>query len=283
MRRSTNRLRRTYLDTREVFGMPPLPEEQLGLLGADPFSDKDKLKSPEDGEARPIDLGVTYLGPAYDTLVRDQRRTNRCTGFAGALGMTLMHAKLNNLVGDLSEPIEYSANFAYWFARRNKQVDEGAFMRDLMHSLHTEGSVDGRLWPDIENPLFFNKNLLEQNRFRIDGYERIRTGHVDSVDNFNQVLSVERIPIFIGMLLHKRSTSNATRHGRFEMPGLNDTQIGGHAMLIVGWQRVNGRVWYTTVNSWGQQSGDGGIYYVPEEAVQDSLVSDAWTVTKTTY
>jgi hypothetical protein len=284
MPRSNSRLRKGFLKSREVLGLDPLPEEQLGLIGPDEPSELDLIKSPQDGELRPVNLAELYMGPGWKDYIRDQGRTNRCTGFAGALGMTLMMGKLHTLTDQNLAPSEFSANFAYWFARRDKAADKGAFMRDLMSGLHKNGVILGRHWTDRESPVAFNNRLLVHHRFRLDGYERVLTGSTCSVESFQLVLSVERLPIFVGMMMHDRVMRKAVRNGRFEMPENGDRPAGGHAMLIVGWFRhTNGRVWFITINSWGRHTGDGGVYFIPEEAVRDRIVLDAWTANKQTY
>lgn len=281
-----NILRKPYLDVRSAFGMSPLPEEQLGLSGPDPYSPEDLLKSPEDGPAKPVNLAEIYFGPDFERkIIRDQGRTNRCTGFAGVTGEELMFAKLSALSGYDIETIPlFSANFVYWHTRHNKNMDNGAYLRDLMKTLHKKGAVEESLWRDEQSMFDFPNNVINANKFRIDGYERIRTGAPDSVENMKQVLSVEHLPVFVGMMLHKKSTNNARWDGVFEMPKPGDKRLGGHAMLVIGWMYdKNGRILFIAANSWGTRSGDRGVYYITSEAVRERIVLDAWTVTKSTY
>lgn len=37
----------------------------------------------------------------------------------------------------------------------------------------------------------------------------------------------------------------------------------GHMMLALGWKAINGRMYWVCQNSWGSDSGDDGLYYIP--------------------
>jgi len=281
-------LRGLYLKSRAVVGVEPLPEERLGILGPDPADTQDLLKSPQDGEPKPINLLHKYFsrGPYGDRFqIRDQGRTNRCGGFAGRAGALLMTRKLEVLSGkDKPWQGDYSSNEIYWNARLDPTRDSGVYMRDLMKSLHKDGVCSAAYWQDHEN-LFRRPSEIEgASRYFIPGYERLSTGHKASAAEFVQVLSVEELPIFIGATMFKYVSDNALKHrGLFQMPKSNDPTIGGHAMLIVGWLSSGGKKVFILVNSWGHKVGDRGIFYMPEDYVSERLVTDAWTLPANTF
>ena len=39
--------------------------------------------------------------------------------------------------------------------------------------------------------------------------------------------------------------------------------IDGHAMVIIGWKKINSISYWICHNSWGDWVGDNGIYYLP--------------------
>lgn len=41
--------------------------------------------------------------------------------------------------------------------------------------------------------------------------------------------------------------------------------MGGHAMLIIGWRTIGGRLYWAVQNSWGAGWGDGGLCYLPAD------------------
>ena len=62
------------------------------------------------------------------------------------------------------------------------------------------------------------------------------------------------------------------------MPGPNDRPIGGHCILIVGYDDGKG-VWIFR-NSWGEGWGDHGYGYLPYKYLSSKakLASDFWVV-----
>jgi len=125
------RLRRGYLKIRKYAGMSPFPEEQLGLAGWDVEDKKDRTKVMPEGESWPINLR-----DEYPVEIRNQGRTNRCGGFAGACFLEMLSTKLGILSDKhVAQRLQYSANDLYYFARRNKEKDGGVYMRDR-GSLH---------------------------------------------------------------------------------------------------------------------------------------------------
>ena len=59
------------------------------------------------------------------------------------------------------------------------------------------------------------------------------------------------------------------------MPG-NEPAIGGHAVLCVGYDDTSGT--FLIRNSWGNDNGDKGYYYMPYAYLSPSLSNDFWTI-----
>ena len=61
------------------------------------------------------------------------------------------------------------------------------------------------------------------------------------------------------------------------MPSGTDNQIGGHAVLLVGYD--DSKQLFTVRNSWGPNVQDHGHFYMPYSyAVDSDLASDFWTI-----
>lgn len=59
---------------------------------------------------------------------------------------------------------------------------------------------------------------------------------------------------------------------------------GGHAVTLVGWKTVRGRLYWKLLNSWGKEWGDNGYAWIPESypfiespiAIMDSITEVKW-------
>lgn len=51
-----------------------------------------------------------------------------------------------------------------------------------------------------------------------------------------------------------------------------------HGILLTGWKKINNKVYFEFVNSWGEEWGDCGFGLMPEDYITQGLVSTAWTL-----
>ena len=93
-----------------------------------------------------------------------------------------------------------------------------------------------------------------------------------------QTLHQERLPILIGIQLFASANSVATRYdGEIQMPKPGESSLGGHAMMIDGYDMRTGR--FYGWNSWGKSWGRGGRFSLPFEYFENpALCFDIWTV-----
>jgi hypothetical protein len=254
------------------------PKHCMGLKGPDIKDDRDILKVPFDGEeVRPVNLAKEYK-----IKVRDQRQTNACSGYAGAIGLEILANKLSEK-SRANWNIDLSALEIYWQARLDKKKDDGAFMRDLMNGMCKAGGVELRFWTDIDSVLHRPKNLDYATRFKIRStYQRILVGTNKTVEDCLKVLSVERLPIWIGMQMHELETRKAGQGRVYDVPSSRDKPTGGHAMTIVGWKydpRDSKKKVFIVQNSWGDRWGQRGFFLLSEDVLSTwGYVFDLWTV-----
>jgi hypothetical protein len=252
-------------------------ECKMGLRGPDSLDLRDRTKIPmESSEYRPINL-ASRLTP-----VRNQRNTNACGGYAGSSGLEIVVEKMKEKAGVDHWDIELSALELYYHARIDKKVDSGVFMRDLMKAMHKAGTVERRYWTDIDSPLHRPADLDYVSRFAIRGsYERIPiTGDRRTVEDCIKVLSVEKLPIWIGMPMYDIQTRRAGHGHIYTIPGPSERNTGGHAMVIVGWKYEGNKRVFIVQNSWGTGWGKGGFFYLDEAVIAGGFkyVFDLWTL-----
>lgn len=258
-------------------------EHKMGLIGPDKVDERDHIKIPVGSTGySPINLSELYK---ID--VRNQRQTNSCSGFAGAVGLEILAAKLAEKTKTAHWNIKLSAFEIYYHARWDKKVDNGAFMRDLMKAMHKHGSVDRRYWTDIDSAMHRPDNLDFASKFKIRGcYERIPiTNDFKAVEDCIKVLSAEKLPIWIGMPMYDIQTRRAGMGEVYDIPSDREKNTGGHAMTIVGWEYHQGKRVFIVHNSWGDRWGRNGFFRLSEDVIAGGwqYVFDLWTVGKEYY
>lgn len=87
-----------------------------------------------------------------------------------------------------------------------------------------------------------------------------------------------KYPIVFGFTCYTALDSDeVARTGKLPMPGLNEAPIGGHCVLIVGYNTDDR--YYIVRNSWGPEWGDEGYFYMPFPYVERAdLSSDFWMI-----
>ena len=215
------------------------------------------------------------IGPSYD-----QGQLGSCTGNALA-GMGQF------LLKKCGKPVfTPSRLFIYWNEREMEGTvdqDAGAMIRDGMKVVTTLGCPPESDWPYVESQFTVKPPAVAYQaglQHRISQYL--------SVDNTNTVLMKSQlasgIPIVGGFSVYESFESpHVAATGMVPMPQPNEQMVGGHAILVVGYndhlQFGNGVVGgYTVRNSWGPTWGDHGAFHIPYLYFSNpNLASDFWT------
>jgi C1A family cysteine protease len=74
-------------------------------------------------------------------------------------------------------------------------------------------------------------------------------------------------------------TNHSKTTGKIGMPSINDTLIGGHAVIICGYD--DNTMELILRNSWGTYWGDNGYFYLPYEYLK--YCGDLWIITKSKF
>jgi C1A family cysteine protease len=85
-------------------------------------------------------------------------------------------------------------------------------------------------------------------------------------------------PFVFGFSVYERfESSDVAKTGVLNMPGFFEHQIGGHAVMCVGYDDVSQR--FIVRNSWGSGWGMSGYFTMPYTYMTDSdLAADFWTI-----
>jgi len=177
--------------------------------------------------------------------------------------------------------LQGSRLFVYYNERKiegTTKTDSGAYIHDGVTSLKTYG-----LCPETEWPYITTKFTTAPTAQCYTDAAKHKALTVASVPvNLGAMKSVlaGNVPIVIGFTVYASFESAAVATtGKVPMPKPNEQVLGGHAVVIVGYDDSNG--WFIVRNSWGTGWGANGYFYMPYAYFTNpNLVSDLWTVSK---
>ena len=227
------------------------------------------------GAVRPIPAKL----PAHVDLrpicspVEDQGQLGSCTANAlvGALEFLEVKDKIARFVN-------LSRLFVYYNERLiegSVNSDSGAMLRDGIKTLAKQGVCSETNWPyNIAN---FTKKppqgcYQEAKQYQILSYARINT-----VDEMRATLA-EGFPFVFGFAVYESfESAQVAKTGTVNLPEAGEKQLGGHAVIAVGYDDANKR--FTVRNSWGTGWGMKGYFTIPYAYLENrNLADDFWTV-----
>ncbi len=244
--------------------IPDIPDHRDHLYGA-PIRTLQTL---------PPSVDLTAKCPA----VYDQGQIGSCT--ANAIGAALEFDRMKQGLPDFMP----SRLFIYYNERAMEHTtgsDSGAQIRDGVKSVGKQGDCPETEWPYDPSPAQDNKLLTKRptpqcykdaKKYTAVQYQRID----QSLAQMKGCLAAGS-PIIIGFTVYESFESSAVAQtGDAPMPGPGEQVLGGHAVLVVGYDDATSR--FRLRNSWGTGWGKKGYFTLPYTYLTDSnLSSDFWT------
>jgi C1A family cysteine protease len=200
----------------------------------------------------------------------DQETLGSCT--ANALCGLVSYAD-PNLIG--------SRLFLYYNERKledNISEDNGAQLCNGVKCLLDYGICQETEWPyiiskfAIEPPKSCYQNSLK--------HKALKVQHINN-DMYSMKNSLSSgFPFVVGIMVYDSFETEVVKlTGYVTMPSSNDTELGGHAVVCVGYNNTE-KVWIMR-NSWGTTWGDNGYFYLPYPYLTNpKLSTDLWSITK---
>jgi hypothetical protein len=205
----------------------------------------------------------------HDLRVRNQERTNACTGFAAAAVVDyLLRSSKRERTARVSPFMLYS------MARRYDEfpgykADGGSSLRGAMKGWYKHGACSEALWRAIDMPdpdPDPRKDWWQDAAKRpLGAYYRVETASVTDM----HVALCEAGVLYASAICHRGWDEgfdlSASKRKRWAIPGRTArADDGGHAFVIIGYDE-NG---FLVLNSWGTTWGDAGLA---------TLTYDDWT------
>jgi C1A family cysteine protease len=169
--------------------------------------------------------------------------------------------------------------FIYYNERKMEGTvneDSGGMIRDGMKSIAKQGVCS-----ETECPYVISKF---RNKPSAQCYKDALDHQAGTYYSVNQLLSqmtgclAAGYPFVFGFSVYESFESAAVaKTGKVPMPKQGESQLGGHAVLAVGYDDTQKR--FIVRNSWGTKWGVKGYFTMPYDYLLDpSLADDFWTV-----
>jgi C1A family cysteine protease len=207
--------------------------------------------------------------------VEDQSDLGSCTANALVGALEFLELKDGVKFGDFSRLMVY---YNERVVEGTINEDGGAMIRTGVKVLHTQGVCYEPTWPydiskfAVKPPA---RAYAEAKEHCITSYEKI----YDTDQIFACLAS--GYPISFGFAVFECMKSEETaRAGILTMPKPNEEMLGGHAVLMVGYDMDKNVL--IVKNSWGPTWGDYGYFYMPFGYVEEGYCDDFWTIRKGT-
>jgi C1A family cysteine protease len=208
--------------------------------------------------------------------VYNQGQLGSCTGnsIAGAIEFDLKKQKAKTFTP--------SRLFIYYNERvieHTVKSDSGAQIRDGIKAVNKLGAPPETMWPySDKSPGPFEQRptsaaFKEAAKHQVVSYQRVSR----SLAQMKGCLA-SGYPFVLGFSVYESFESSAVaRTGDAPMPSAGESQLGGHAVVAVGYDDKSQRFMFR--NSWGTSWGKKGYFTLPYAYLLDeSLSDDFWTI-----
>ena len=154
--------------------------------------------------------------------------------------------------------------------------DSGLTIRDGMKSVAQYGECMAPSWPYI----IANFEKKPTAKCYTEAKAHLPTVYSSVAQNLTTMKSclASGYPIVIGISVYDSFESDSVaKTGIVPLPKKNESILGGHALLIVGYD--DSKSWFIVRNSWGANWGVKGYCFMPYNYLTNkNLASDFWTV-----
>jgi C1A family cysteine protease len=152
--------------------------------------------------------------------------------------------------------------------------DSGAQMRDIC-KVAVMGVCEENFFPYVIGD-FANAPTMDAvanaATHKCTSYHSVRT-----LAEIKEAIGLHGQPVLMGMEVFASFESEAVaKTGKMPMPKAGEQNLGGHAVLIVGYDDT--KQCLIVRNSWGEAWGDKGYFYMPYAYVQAGLAFDFWVL-----
>jgi C1A family cysteine protease len=206
--------------------------------------------------------------------IYDQGALGSCTANAIAAAIEFDQRKEK-----LPAPFTPSRLFIYYNERAlegNISNDIGAMIRDGIKSVAQQGVCAEPSWPYVEQK--FADRPAAQCYIAGKLHPAVAYSRVAQDPGQMKACLAAGYPFVFGFTVYEGFESDEVAHtGVAQMPGADETALGGHAVVAAGYDDGSQR--FLLRNSWGASWGMGGYFTLPYAYLSNAdLAADFWTI-----
>jgi C1A family cysteine protease len=221
---------------------------------------------------------ATGLPPSVDLrtgcpAVYDQGGLGSCT--ANAIGAAIEFDQMKQKL-PVSTP---SRLFIYYNERvieETVDTDCGAQLRDGIKSVGSEGACPETMWPYVEEMFSVRPPAKCYQYAKL--HPAVQYARVNQDAGQMKACLAAGYPFVFGFTVYESfEGDDVAKSGMVQMPSESETEVGGHAVMAVGYNDSVER--FLVRNSWGSGWGVGGYFTIPYAYLAESdLADDFWVI-----
>jgi C1A family cysteine protease len=256
--------------------------ERKFLWKPDPPSLKDWPAAPILRAAKMVTLPDRVKLDRLIVDILDQKSLGSCTANAVAQGLRAAMVRLG-----FNNSLLASRLFLYYFARAmigTTQSDSGANIRNLFDVIRKLGFCPETAWPYSDDAITYKilpgagATRLAFDQLGDLGYFRIDSTGEQRVADVRAALVVDYTVVF-GTQVSNKFAEYTVGSAPLASPGAGETILGGHALLVGGYDLPEDFFWIC--NSWSKDYGDAGWCKFKSSYIADDRSSDFWIIETT--
>jgi hypothetical protein len=205
--------------------------------------------------------------------VYDQGQLGSCTGNAIAAALEF------ELIKQSSPDFTPARLFIYYNERvieNTVDTDSGAQIRDGIKTVNNQGVCPETMWPYVVSEFAqkpFSTCYTDALTHTVTSYQRVD----QDIDQMKGCIA-QGYPIVVGFTVYPEFESpDVAQTGIVNLPGAGESPVGGHAVLVVGYDDSQNR--FIVRNSWGPAWGMAGYFTMPYAYLTSTVLSsDFWTI-----